>query len=158
MVAENEEIAVGALGGAFVPALFQRYEAGKSETAVLEDLPEPLDKKPIQAGVFAGLGGIALGVLGARNKGPFARNSSAIAMSTAFGAASLGTTLTYAMYPVEERAEAAGLTGKPAEGEVEIRKESPSSMEIEIEEETSGTSTETESEEEETTLGSVGFK
>ena len=62
------------------------------------------------------------------------------------------------MYPVEERAEAAGLMGKPAGGEVEIKKGSPSSMEIEIEEETSGTSTETESEEEETTIGSVGFK
>ena len=124
-MAENEEIAVGALGGAFLPALFQRYEAGKSETAVLEDLPEPLDRKPVQAGVFAGLGGIALGVLGARDKGPFARNPSAVAMSTAFGAASLGTTLTYAMYPVEERAEAAGLMGKPPRAKSRSRREAP---------------------------------
>jgi len=152
MVAENEEIAVGALGGAFLPAIFQEYQPGKTEVAGLESLPEPLDEKPVLAGTFAGLGGIVLGVMGARGSGPFAGNSSAVAMSTAFGAASLGTTLTYAMYPVEERAEAAG-------GEVEIQKASQSSMEIEVGEVASGTtSTEEESEEEETTIGSIGFK
>jgi len=159
MVNQNEEIAVGCLGGAFVPALFQRYQSGEQKTAGLKELPGPLSKKPVQAGTFAGIGGIVLGVLGAKNRGPFARNPSAVAMSTAFGAASLGTTLTYAMYPVEERAEAAGLMGAPAGGEVKTGAETSAPTPPTPGETTSSTtSTETESEEEETTLGSVGFK
>jgi len=130
-IEDYEEIAVGAVGGTFFPTLFQRYSPGKSETAVLSELPGPLKEKPVQAGVFAGLGGLALAALGSRGRGPFAGNESAINMSAAFGAASLGTATTFAMYPVEERAAAMGLVAKGEK--LELSK--PSEVSVEVKEE-----------------------
>jgi len=129
---DYEEIAVGAVGGAFFPAMFQQYSAGTSGVTGLKDLPGPLKEKPVQAGVFAGLGGLALSAMGARDAGPLAGNESAINMLSAFGAASLGTSLTFAMYPIEERAAAAKAAGVTAGPRVTAKPGAVEALEVEV--------------------------
>lgn len=120
-VTKTEEIAVGALGGVMMPALFQQYSPGESATAVLKDLPGPLSQKPVQAGVFGGATGLGLAWLGHRGGGPLARNESAINMAAAFGAGSLGVALTYMMYGPTTAAAKGVRLGRPTK--VSVRKE-----------------------------------
>jgi len=116
-VTEPEEIMVGAAGGAMVPLILRRYKDRPVPSARLGPFEVGDFRRPSVFGSI-GLGGLAtaLGMLGARGRGPLAGNRPAFLTATAFGGASIMGGLGSWMYSPEEVSAAYGARRPAARG------------------------------------------